>query len=123
MIFSQPGFSPDLGTERGTKQPAFFFPPPNKKTTLNQALWASSLLYLALRQPVNAQPLAIQKPAFFPNPTKSVFLTLFAVIKLPGPQLNNAGRAQLPLVAAFDKYLNSLFTPFFANLTFHEVLL
>ena len=122
MIFSQPGFPPDLGTERGTKQPGFFFPSPNKKAALNQPV-GSARCCLALRQPVNAQPAAIQKPAFFPNPTKSVFLTLFTVIKLPGPQLNNAGRAQLPLVAAFDKYLNSLFTPFFANLTFHEDLL
>ncbi len=37
MIFSQPGFPPDLGTERGTKQPGFFLTSPNKKITLNQA--------------------------------------------------------------------------------------
>jgi hypothetical protein len=47
-------------------------------------------------------------------------MPVFVVFQLPGAQLNHADIAQLPLVTAFDEYLNCLFAPFFANLAFHE---
>jgi hypothetical protein len=56
--------------------------------------------------------------SFSQIPIKPVSLPLFAVFKPSRPQPNHAGIAQLQLIA-LDEGLHSLFTPLFADFTFH----
>ena len=78
-------------------------------------------LALPFKTKISLSPTS-QEAVFSRITFKAVHLAVFAVFQLLGPQPNHAGIAQLQFVTALDEDLHSLFTPLFADFTFHESL-